>query len=207
MLSQDVDWVFSFNDYQYISWEHCKPTISELTTWSWQKFFTSEKKQSLFSWRGCVSLFQSFSARYFQLYFIVSYINRLFSSSRWNIRYFHALSSHQKKKKKKKSQTLPCPWFTKVIVNHSLDLTNKLFFSHQKDQCCRTFVISMVLIQLFSDLVGRGCRIHQLHLFREVILLQRVSWYDTKQSDGEAPFMLELWVMRSTSQVHSGSKR
>ena len=27
---------------------------------------------------------------------------------------------------------------------------------------------------------------------------QRVSWYDTKQSDGEVPVMFELWGMRST---------
>ena len=27
---------------------------------------------------------------------------------------------------------------------------------------------------------------------------QRVSWYDTKQSDGEVPVMLELWGMRIT---------
>ena len=27
--------------------------------------------------------------------------------------------------------------------------------------------------------------------------LQRVSWYDTKQSDDETPVMLELWERRS----------
>ena len=30
---------------------------------------------------------------------------------------------------------------------------------------------------------------------------QRVSWYDTKQSDGEVPVMLELWEMRSTPSL------
>ena len=32
---------------------------------------------------------------------------------------------------------------------------------------------------------------------------QRVSWYDTKQSDGEVPVMLELWVMQSTPSLPS----
>ena len=40
--------------------------------------------------------------------------------------------------------------------------------------------------------------VHQLQLCREVKLPKRVSWYDTKQSDGEASFILELWGMRST---------
>ena len=44
-----------------------------------------------------------------------------------------------------------------------------------------------------------GCRIHRLHLFRVVRLSQRVSWHDTKLSDGETPVMLELWGMQSTS--------
>ena len=30
-----------------------------------------------------------------------------------------------------------------------------------------------------------------------------MSWYDTKQSNGEAPVMLELWGIRSTSSLPS----
>ena len=30
---------------------------------------------------------------------------------------------------------------------------------------------------------------------------QRVSWYNTKQFDGEAPVMQELWGMRSTPSL------
>ena len=58
--------------------------------------------------------------------------------------------------------------------------------------------------------VGWGCRIHRLLLCWGVRLSQRVSWYDTKQSDGEVPVMLELCRTQSTpfyshcSQVHSG---
>ena len=45
---------------------------------------------------------------------------------------------------------------------------------------------------------GWGGRIHRLFLYRGVTPTQRVSWlYDTKQSDGEVPVMLELWGMWS----------
>ena len=56
-----------------------------------------------------------------------------------------------------------------------------------------------------NGLVGWDCKIHQLHLCRGVRLPQWVSWYDTKQSDVDAPAMLELWGMWSNhrSQVHS----
>ena len=48
--------------------------------------------------------------------------------------------------------------------------------------------------------VDLGCWIHRLHLCRWVRFPppQRVSCYNTKLSDGEAPVMLELWGMRST---------
>ena len=48
--------------------------------------------------------------------------------------------------------------------------------------------------------VGWGCRIHRLLLCQGLSPPpQRVSWiYDTKQSDGEVPAMLELWGMWST---------
>ena len=35
------------------------------------------------------------------------------------------------------------------------------------------------------------------------LLLSNVSWYDTKQSDGEVPEMLELWGMHSTPSLPS----
>ena len=49
--------------------------------------------------------------------------------------------------------------------------------------------------------VGWGCRIHRLHLCRGVrppLHSNECPKYDTKQSDGEAPVILELWGMRST---------
>ena len=50
---------------------------------------------------------------------------------------------------------------------------------------------------------GWGYRIHQLLLSRGLKSPQRVSLYDTKQSDGEAPVMLELWGMWSTPLLPS----
>ena len=51
---------------------------------------------------------------------------------------------------------------------------------------------------------GWGCRIHRLLLCRGVRPPpNKCPGYDTKQSDGEAPVMLELWGMRSTSSLPS----
>ena len=44
----------------------------------------------------------------------------------------------------------------------------------------------------FSLQSAGAVRIHWLHLCRGVKLPQWVSWYDTKQSDGVVPVMLEL---------------
>ena len=46
--------------------------------------------------------------------------------------------------------------------------------------------------------VDWGCRIHRLLLCRGVRPPHECPGYDTKQSDGEVPAMLELWGMRST---------
>ena len=51
--------------------------------------------------------------------------------------------------------------------------------------------------------VGWSCRIHQLYLCRRVRLLQRVSGYDTKLTDGEVPVMLVLRGTWSKSLVVS----
>ena len=50
--------------------------------------------------------------------------------------------------------------------------------------------------------LGRGCRIHQLHLCRGLRPPpNECPGYDTKQSDGEVLVMLELWGMRSTPSL------
>ena len=51
--------------------------------------------------------------------------------------------------------------------------------------------------------VGWGCRILRLHLCRAVRPPNECPRYDTKQSDGEAPVMLELWGMQSIPSLPS----
>ena len=53
--------------------------------------------------------------------------------------------------------------------------------------------------------VSWGCRIHRLLLCRGVRPPNECPGYDTKQSDGEVPAMLELWGMRSTPSLPSFS--
>ena len=51
--------------------------------------------------------------------------------------------------------------------------------------------------------VSWGFRIHQLLLCRKTTLYHKCSGYDTKQSDGETPVMLENWGMWSTPSLPS----
>ena len=52
--------------------------------------------------------------------------------------------------------------------------------------------------------VGWGCRIHRLLLCRGVRHpTNECPVYDTKQSDGEVPAVLELWRMRNTPSLPS----
>ena len=67
-------------------------------------------------------------------------------------------------------------------------------------------VPSMGQVALFaiaqSAARGEGCRIHRLLLCRGVRLPpNECPGFDTKQSDGEVPVMLELWGMRSTPSL------
>ena len=69
------------------------------------------------------------------------------------------------------------------------------------------------IIQSFADCqidpsiacaVGWRCCIYKLHLCRGVRPTHNASHgYDTKQSDGEFPVMLELWGMRKISSLPS----
>ena len=67
-----------------------------------------------------------------------------------------------------------------------------------------SFFLSLSLFLSFNCLVGWGCRIHRL-LFCWGVRLHHNECpvYDTKQSDGEVPVMLELWGMRSTPSLPS----
>ena len=63
--------------------------------------------------------------------------------------------------------------------------------------------INIGVIRTVHCPVGWGCRIHWLLLCRGVRPLNECPGYDTKQSDGEVPAMLELWGMRSTPSLPS----
>ena len=51
--------------------------------------------------------------------------------------------------------------------------------------------------------VGWGCRIHRLLLCRVMRPPNECPGYDTKQSDGEVPVVLELWAMWSIRSLPS----
>ena len=53
--------------------------------------------------------------------------------------------------------------------------------------------------------VGWDCRIHPLHFWKVISPLHPNDCpvYDTKQSDGELPVMLELWRIRNTPSLPS----
>ena len=59
-------------------------------------------------------------------------------------------------------------------------------------------------IYIYIIPVSCSCRIYQLHLCRGVKLPNnKYPRYDIKQSDGEAPVMLELWEMWSIPSLLS----
>ena len=67
-----------------------------------------------------------------------------------------------------------------------------------------TTFIRQPFIDFFNRQVNLFCRIHQLHLCKEVRPpLHEYPRYDTKQSVGEVPVMLELWGMHSTPSLPS----
>ena len=87
-------------------------------------------------------------------------------------------------------------------------LLNPFMVSFIYLQVFRNFIFFSVLSMMakFEILLKSGrlnvdwesCRIHRLQLCRGVRLPNVCPGYDTKQSDGEAPLMLDLWGMRST---------
>ena len=57
--------------------------------------------------------------------------------------------------------------------------------------------------QIYGCPVDWGCRIHRLHLCRGVRPCLVCSRYDTKQSNGQVPVLMELWGMQSTPSLPS----
>ena len=110
-------------------------------------------------------------------------------------------------------------------------ISNVFSFNHTKYLMCLLIILSMMLfsctlllIKLYKgnvciypislswrytrctsfnlSPVGWGLRIHQLHLCRMARLpFNECPGYDIKQSDDEAPVMLELWEMWSTPSL------
>ena len=70
-----------------------------------------------------------------------------------------------------------------------------------KEKMLPIYIYIYIYIYIFCR-VGWGCRIHQLLLCRGVRpSLSKCPTYDTKQSDGEAPVMLDLWRLQSTPSL------
>ena len=92
------------------------------------------------------------------------------------------------------------PLITAIRMCHLLPVHHlgMEFLAGSKDQ---NITILIICTHLYCSPVSWGCRTHQLHLCRGVRIPQWVSWYDTKQSDGEAPVMLKLWGMQSTPSL------
>ena len=62
----------------------------------------------------------------------------------------------------------------------------------------------MMMLKWQYSSIGWSCWIHWLLLCKWIRPPpQRMSWYDTKQSDGEIPIMLKLWGMQSTPSLPS----
>ena len=75
-----------------------------------------------------------------------------------------------------------------------------LQIEHPQALIARILTADLSMDHQFSCPVGWGCRIHRLHLCRGVRPSPPNEYpgYDTKQSNGEVPVMLELWGMWST---------
>ena len=82
------------------------------------------------------------------------------------------------------------------IKSYSLYKACKSFASNYKEKS------HCVVVNMLDCPVGWGRRIHGLFLCRGVRPpSNECPGYDTKQSDGEIPAMLELWGMRGTPSL------
>ena len=82
---------------------------------------------------------------------------------------------------------------TSVLWLSRLGLQNKPTASLQK---CKT-------PPPMSSPVSCGCRMHRLHLCGQIRPHPECPGYETKQSDGEASVILQLWGMHSTPSLLS----
>ena len=75
------------------------------------------------------------------------------------------------------------------------DASVQLFSQYTMDTgSCETLQTIILRQAMLAKLVW-GCRIHRLYLCRAEDSPSEGPGYDTKQSDGQAPVMLQLWGM------------
>ena len=76
-------------------------------------------------------------------------------------------------------------------------------YLYSSDSLCSVYLLCLFCSSPTAPCpVSWGCRIHWLHLCRGARLPPyECPGYDTKQSDGEVPAMLELWGMWSTPSL------
>ena len=100
--------------------------------------------------------------------------------------------------------TIACMYCTPVKIGIAFQDIAILF---SINQCVYVYIYIYIynFSQDWSCPVGWGCRIHWLLLCRGVRPSppNECPGYDTKQSDGEVPAVLELWGMRSTPSLPS----
>ena len=106
-------------------------------------------------------------------------------------------------------------WLYTKSLKHKQDATQSQFLNRVQLVCIQNFSPSWSVAVakakelstlLFTDPLGWGCRINWLDFCSRVRPPpphHKCPRYDTKQSNGEAPVMLELWVMWSTPLLPS----
>ena len=99
-------------------------------------------------------------------------------------------------------------WPYQIHIFSGIIMIHIILYS-QKKTLKKKYVLNRLFLQKYCNLkysgpVSLGCRIHWLHLCRRVgPPPNRYPGYDTKQSDGEVPVLLELWGMWSTPSLVS----
>ena len=99
-------------------------------------------------------------------------------------------------------------FYSTNILSYVYDsrLISHFFYTFDKRLCLTNETLSNGLHNSNSFIQGqvsRGWGIHWLHHCGGMIPPNKCSGYDTKQSDGEALVMLELWGMQSTPLLPS----
>ena len=79
----------------------------------------------------------------------------------------------------------------------------KKVYNHYKMYTIYTIMDNTLSLLYYIYYTAMDCRIHRPLPCLGVRPPQRVSWFDTKQSDGEVPGLQELWGMQSSPSMPS----